>query len=224
MPGPVFPYFWLEFLDVFCYQLIVLVNTKTNDMEGVSWDRTLLRRQMERPSTTQTRPAAEIQDRVVLLVLYSQAWGQIVNGTPSYQKNVFPLDELCILLVRVRVILSPRPWWLVFFFFKGNISQNLVNIVGVLECFLPVFCILEEFKLEKPVGYFQLVDNPDLAAWVALKSSRVFLPSSLLSGWARADAAAQKERAFGFPWKPNPNPELLPALVVWLAPALDAAL
>lgn len=28
------------------------------------------------------------------------------------------------------------------------------------------------------MGYFQLIDNPDLAAWIALKSSRVFLSSS----------------------------------------------
>lgn len=75
----------------------------------------------------------------------------------------FPLDELCILVVRVTLSQRPR--------FKkktqkkeDNISQNTAGIVGVLECFLPVFCILEEFKLEKPMGYFQLVDNPDLAA------------------------------------------------------------
>lgn len=85
MPSPVFPYFWLELLDISCCQLIVLINIKTNGT--ISWDRSFLRRQMEGPSTTQPRAAPEIQNRVVLLVLHSQAWRQILIRTPSYQKK-----------------------------------------------------------------------------------------------------------------------------------------
>lgn len=77
----------------------------------------------------------------------------------------FPLDEPCILVVRVTLSQRPR------FKKKNNTKKRKTTslriqagIVGVLECFLPVFCILEEFKLEKPMGYFQLVDNPGLAA------------------------------------------------------------
>lgn len=71
---------------------------------------------------------------------------------------------------------------LIFYFFFKKGRQHLSEFskhFGCFRVFSSSVFILEEFKLKKPMGYFQLTDNPDLAARVALKSSRVFLSSSL---------------------------------------------
>lgn len=67
---------------------------------------------------------------------------------------------------------------LIFFFFKkeDNISQKLINPLGVLGCLLPSFGMLEEFKckIEKLKGYFLLGGNPDLTIWIDFKVQQGF--------------------------------------------------
>lgn len=89
--------------------------------------------------------------------------------------------------------------------------------------------MLEEFKckIEKLKGYFLLRGNPDLTIWIDLEVQQGFSVFSSPNRWARADAVAYNEHAFGFTWKPDPNihnPQLLRALMAWLALAAHAVL
>lgn len=74
------PLFLTGALGCFMWSVIVFINAKTNDMEGISWDRCLLRRVMEDHPLPWWKLTPKTEDLV--LVPCSKVWGEILNRTP----------------------------------------------------------------------------------------------------------------------------------------------